>query len=175
MIRKAEPRDTSALLALAAATGVFEPSEAEELLGSALRDVHAGQLGPTHTAFVWEAAELDISGWVYVSAEAHSDRAWQLWWIGVDPASQGKRVGSRLLHFVEEHVQQAGGRLLLIETSSLSTFEHTRRFYTSKGYAECGCIPDFYADGDSKVIFHKKLEESCTLICRVDNLISEPK
>lgn len=102
------------------------------------------------------------SGWVYFSPDAHSERAWQLWWIGVAPGLQGQGIGGKLLAAVEGRVAAAGGRLLLIETSSLGSFEKTRGFYANRGYAECGCIPDFYAEGDGKVIFAKRVAAETT-------------
>lgn len=155
MFRSVTPADKPALLALAAATGVFEPHEAETLLGKVLDDLYAGRLGPGHSAYVWIDKPLDDpSGWVYFSPDAHSNRAWQLWWIGVAPNRQQQGIGSKLIQFVEKWVQGAGGRLLLVGTSSLL---RTRIFYTKQGYAECGCIPDFYADGNGKLIFAKSL------------------
>jgi len=62
-----------------------------------------------------------------------------------------------LLGFVEGHVRAAGGRLLVIESSSQPTFDPVRRFYSKRGYVECGRVPDFYADGDGKVIVAKRL------------------
>jgi hypothetical protein len=51
---------------------------------------------------------------------------------------------------------RSGGRLLLIETSALPAFDSVRRFYAKRGYAEGGCIPDYYADGDGKVSYYKR-------------------
>jgi ribosomal protein S18 acetylase RimI-like enzyme len=82
---------------------------------------------------------------------------WQLWWIGVSPERQGRGIGDQLLRFVEGRVREAGGKLLLIETSSTPALEPTRQFYAKRGYAECGTIPDFYGDGDGKVIYMKRV------------------
>ena len=65
--------------------------------------------------------------------------------------------GDELLKFVEEYVRSANGRVLIIETSSLPKLERTRRFYAKRGYVLCGQVPDFYADGDDKVIFAKRI------------------
>jgi len=61
------------------------------------------------------------------------------------------------LKFVEDHVQNARGRVLVIETSSVPKLERTRKFYAKRGYSACGQVPDFYADGEDKVIFAKRL------------------
>lgn len=158
MLRLAEPADTPALVALGVATGLFQPEEADLLLRSVLDDIHANRLGEGHLAYVWaDAPAGPPAGWVYFSPEAKADGVWELWWIGVDPTRQGRGIGDELLGFVEERVREAGGRLLLISTSSLPPLERTRRFYAKRGYAECGRIPDYYADGDDKVIFAKRV------------------
>ena len=56
MLRPAVPTDTPALIALAAATGIFQPGEAEGLLGGVLEELHAGRLGDGHLAHVWANA-----------------------------------------------------------------------------------------------------------------------
>ncbi|MEY4186129.1 MAG: hypothetical protein RIT02_1163, partial [Planctomycetota bacterium] len=50
-----------------------------------------------------------------------------------------------------------GGRLLLIETSDQGSFERTRQFYRSHGYVEAARIPDYFADGDGKVSFVRRM------------------
>ncbi|QJW99815.1 GNAT family N-acetyltransferase [Frigoriglobus tundricola] len=158
MFRPASPTETPVLVALAAATGIFQPQEAELLLGGVLDDLHAGRLGEGHSAQVWtDSADGPPVGWVYFAPTAKADGVWDLWWIGVAPNRQGQGVGDELLRFVENHVRSAGGRLLLIETSSTPAFDPVRRFYAKRGYSECGVVPDFYAEGDGKVIYAKKI------------------
>ena len=158
MIRPAAPADTPALVALAAATGVFTPDEADALLGGVLADLHAGRLGAGHRADVWADGPADPpAGWVYFAPTPHAEGVWDLWWIGVDPARQGRGVGGDLLRHVEDHARAAGGRVLVIETSGKPAFDGTRRFYARHGYAAGGRVPDFYADGDDKVINAKRL------------------
>ncbi|MBX9584884.1 MAG: GNAT family N-acetyltransferase [Gemmataceae bacterium] len=162
MIRPAAPADTPALVALAAATGIFKPGEAEALLGGVLDALHAGQLGDGHRADVWvDGPDGTPAGWVYFAPTPNADRVWDLWWIGVDPARQGRGVGTGLLRHVEAAARAAGGRLLVIETSSLPALDPTRRFYAKHGYAACGRVPDFYADGNDKVITAKRLTPAC--------------
>lgn len=58
---------------------------------------------------------------------------------------------------VEREVRARGGRLLIIETSALPPTARARRFYERRGYAACGRIPDFYGDGDDKVIYAARM------------------
>ncbi|CAN5913540.1 N-acetyltransferase [soil metagenome] len=158
MFRPAVPNESQQLVALAASTDAFQPGEAEELLGGLLKEFHAGSLGEGHQEQVWADDQTGaVAGWVYFAPSFASEGVWDRWWIGVDPASQGKGVGGRLLEFVESRVQKAGGRLLIIETSSTKPFDSVRRFYAKRDYTDCGRIPDFYAEGDDKVTFAKRI------------------
>jgi GNAT superfamily N-acetyltransferase len=154
MFRPVVPADTPALLALAESTGIFGPGEVDALLGGTLAGLHAGRLGDGHTAWAWGDPP---AGWVYFSPVDHADGVWNLWWIGVEPARQKRGTGGAMLAAVEAHVRGAGGRLLLIETSATPGFDAVRRFYAARGYAGGGTIPDFYAPGDGKVTYHKRL------------------
>lgn len=158
MIRPAIPSDTPSLVSLAVSTGLFLPDEADALLRGVLDELHAGRLGDGHLAQVWvDGPEAVPAGWVYFSRNAMANQIWDLWWIGVAPLRQGQGIGDELLQFVEGHARAAGGRVLIIETSSLPKLERTRKFYAKRGYIACGQVPDFYADGDDKVIFAKRL------------------
>jgi ribosomal protein S18 acetylase RimI-like enzyme len=62
-----------------------------------------------------------------------------------------------LLGHVEQALTARGGRLLLVETSGLPSFERTRAFYRKCGYEEEARIRDFYAAGVDKVVYRKAL------------------
>lgn len=154
MIRPAAADETSLLVALAVSTGLFTPEDADLLLRQTLDDLHAGRLGANHFAFVCTDGDGGAPrGWVYFSENLKSNGVWDLWWIGVGAEFHGRGLGKELLDFVERHVREAGGRLLIIETSSLPPLSRTREFYRRRGYLECGCVPDFYAEGDGKITF----------------------
>jgi len=157
-IFQAVPDDTAVLIGLANDTGIFQPGEVEALFGSVLDDIHAGRQAAGHQAHVClEGSSGSILGWVYFGPSANADGVWDLWWIGVTPTRQCEGVGSHLLRFVEDRVRSSAGRLLVVETSSLPTFESVRHFYRKHQFTECGTIPDFYAAGDGKVIFAKQI------------------
>jgi ribosomal protein S18 acetylase RimI-like enzyme len=154
MLRPAAPADSPALVEIAAATAVFKPHELVALQ-EVLDDYHAANSGYGHRAVVWDAG--GVGGFAYFAPTAMTDRTWELWWIAVAPAGQGRGLGGTLLGHAEAEARAAGGRLLLIETSSTPPYVPTRGFYLRHGYALAAQIPDFYADGDDKVIFSKRL------------------
>lgn len=154
MLRPTVPADTPALVALADRTGVFKPHEIVALR-EVLDDYHAGTYGPGHAARTWDAGG-GPAGFVYYAPTAMTDRTWELWWIAVGTSHQGRGLGGAMLAAVEAAVRAADGRLLLIETSSTPAYAPTRGFYLKHGYTAAARVPDFYADGDDKVIFWKK-------------------
>jgi ribosomal protein S18 acetylase RimI-like enzyme len=158
VLRACEPADTRALVALAEGTGVFKPLEIATL-EQVLLDYHAEERGNGHrcTTLLHERA---VAGFVYWAPAEMTDRSWHLWWIAVRRDVHARGLGAALLAHCEAEVARAGGRLLLIETSSLPVYAATLRFYARHGYGTPSRIPDFYADGDDLLVFRKRLEES---------------
>lgn len=155
-IRPATPADTPTLCALTAGTGVFKPHEID-VLREVLDEFHAGSTGPDHAAVVAEDGGR-IVGYAYYAPDVMTDRTWYLYWIAVDAGVQGRGVGRAIMRHVEDDVRARSGRLMLIETSSLPHSEGTRQFYTRIDYEVTGVIRDFYSDGDSMVVFRKRLQ-----------------
>ena len=155
MLRPTTPDDTPALLALAEQTGVFQPFEVEGF-AEVLDDYHDEEQYNGHLAYTWEE-DGAATGFVYYAPADLTDGTWDLWWIIVAKARQGRGVGARMLDLVEQSVRQEGGRQLLIETSSLPQYEPTRRFYLKYGYQVVARIPDYYAEGDDLIIYFKRI------------------
>jgi ribosomal protein S18 acetylase RimI-like enzyme len=151
----ADARDR--LLAIAEATGLFSPVEAEQMLGGVIDALTAGTLSPLDQALgAHVASDQEAVGWSYFAPDAHADGVWNIWWFGVHPEAHGSGVAQALLQAVEARIAAAGGRLVIIETSDAAGLLRARRFYAREGYAECGRVPDFYAEGESKVIFARR-------------------
>lgn len=145
------------LLAIAIATGLFTADEAEGLLGGVLDRLASRDLAPGDSALVCRTLPGGtVVGWTYFAADQHADGVWNVWWLGVDPGSHGTGAGALLLRHAEAHAAAQGGRLMIIETSAKDSLARARRFYAKEGYSECGCIPDFYGEGDDKVIFSRR-------------------
>ena len=154
-LRPSQPSDSRALLAIAEGTGVFKPIEIQAL-EEVLSDYHAQERANGHRCVTaWQ--EGAPVGFVYWAPAPMTDRTWVLYWIAVRRDLQSLGSGARLLAFCEAEVLAAGGRLLLIETSSLPSYAATRRFYAKHGYQPPAVIRDFYADGDDLLVFRKRL------------------
>lgn len=80
-----------------------------------------------------------------------------LYWIAVDPAEQGRGLGRRLFTAREGEVRMRRGRLLLIETASQAAYAATVRFCEHPGSDLVARI-DYYRLGDDKLVFVKRLK-----------------
>ena len=155
MLRPSQPADSRALLAIAEGTGVFKPIEIQAL-EEVLSDYHAHEHANGHRCVTAWQDDSPI-GFAYWAPTPMTDRTWHLYWIAVRRDLQSLGWGARLLADCEAETLAAGGRLLLIETSSLPSYEPTRRFYTRHGYETSTVIRDFYADEDDLLVFRKRL------------------
>jgi ribosomal protein S18 acetylase RimI-like enzyme len=101
--------------------------------------------------------EGELIGYACYGATPGTLGTYDLYWIAVHPDHQGEGGGSRLLDEVERRLNEREARLLVVETSSRTDYESTRRFYERRQYRECARIADFYAFGDDRLIYAKRL------------------
>ncbi len=108
----------------------------------------------------WFVAEHPAEGVIaiaYCAPERMTNGSWNLLLIAVFKQHQGKGVGSQLIQFVENELKQNNARLLLVETSGMPEYQLTRAFYPQCGYQQIAVIPDYYDQGDDKIVFCKSL------------------
>jgi GNAT superfamily N-acetyltransferase len=152
------PADIAAVRALVAATGFFSAEEvavAGELVEERLARGEASGY-----AFLFADGADGLEGYSCFGPIALTQASWDLYWIAVAPARRGHGLGRRLLQASEAAIAAAGGRAVYAETSSRPLYAPTRAFYLACGYREAASIADFYAPGDGKVIFEKRLGAS---------------
>ena len=102
-----------------------------------------------------EGSQGEILGYICYGKAPLTDAVYDLYWIVVHPDYWSRGPGSALLLRAEDEVKDLKARLLLIETSSLSSYARPRSFYLKHGYRELARVPDYYAVGDHKLIFGK--------------------
>jgi ribosomal protein S18 acetylase RimI-like enzyme len=156
MIRAMEHRDKPAVMALIRATGFFRPAEitvAEELIDVYLSVPEQRD----YTVVVIEDEAGSVAGYLTFGPTAMAVGTYDLYWMAVDPKAQGRGYGRRLVDWLEAYVVKEKGRLIIIETSSTPMYEPTRRFYLGLNYTELARVPDYYEDGDDRIIFIKRL------------------
>jgi ribosomal protein S18 acetylase RimI-like enzyme len=98
-----------------------------------------------------------VMGYICYGPIPMAERTFDLYWIVVAPGFQDQGVGSKLLDFLEEGVRRNGGRMILADTSSIPSYEKTRRFYLQKGFQEVARISDYYTQGNDRITYCKRL------------------
>ena len=96
-----------------------------------------------------------VNGYVCIGPRPLTDGTYDLYWIAVNPKIQSKGVGSRLVKYIEDHLKNKNGRLVLIETSGKEGYDKERKFYEKNNYQKMVEIKDFYRAGDSLVVYGK--------------------
>jgi len=157
-IRQLEPRDRPFIEKIVISSEKFndvEVATALELVDEALdRGEESGYL---FAILEYGKKDRAVQGYACYGPVPLTQGAYDLYWIAVDPASQGKGFGSHLLEYVETDVLSRGGRMILIETSSQESYGATIRFYEHSGYHLAARIRNFYRVGDDKLVFQKEL------------------
>ena len=143
--------DLPGLRAILKTIELFPAEMLTEMVAPFLDDPESGEL--------WFTAERDgrAVGFCYCRPEALTDGTYNLLAIGVSSELQGAGIGRQLMHYCEAQLRAAGHRILIVDTSGSDDFALTRGFYTKLGYAKEAVIRDFWAEGDDKVTFWKKL------------------
>jgi len=150
-----QPADAAAVRALVAETGFFSPQEVEiavELVEETLaRGADSGY------AFVF--AELGGRPVAYscYGPIPGTQSSFDLYWIVVAPRQQRLGLGKQLLLQTEQLASAVQASLVFVETSGRVQYAPTRAFYERMGYRLEATLADFYADGDDKLIYSKRL------------------
>jgi ribosomal protein S18 acetylase RimI-like enzyme len=149
------PQDLDAIRRITVATGYFRDDETEVAVELADERLKRGEASGYH--FVFADTESACAGYACYGPIGCTVSSFDLYWIAVHPELQGAGVGTILIREVERRVAAMGGTRVYVETSSRPSYESTRRFYVRRGYESQAVLEDFYAPGDGKVIFVKRL------------------
>jgi GNAT superfamily N-acetyltransferase len=104
-------------------------------------------------------AELDsrVIGYTCFGPIPCTIASYDLYWIAIHDEFRGQKIGKELLRRSEDIIIGLGGTRVYIETASRNQYEPTRAFYLRCEYREEAVLQDFYAPGDSKVIYVREL------------------
>ena len=154
-IRPLEARDRPEVERIVSGVAVFSPLEVEIALELIDEWLEEGESSGYLTYVLEENDPRMVRGYVCFGPTPLTESTWDLYWVAVDPAAQGKGYGQKLLAFAESEMRRRDGRLLLIETASHEAYGATVRFYERAGYELVSRIRDFYRAGDDKLTFAK--------------------
>ncbi|MEP0806723.1 MAG: GNAT family N-acetyltransferase [Chloroflexota bacterium] len=156
MITTAAEADKPQIADITARAGVFSREEIDSVPAMFDEYLRYGAEVSGYHFIVYREGE-QVLGYAIYGFRDLTDGVYDLYWIAVDPNARRKGVGRKLLTACEDAVREAGGRMLIAETSGTAEYEPTREFYVRTGFVNEATIRDFYKPGDDLKIFVKRL------------------
>jgi ribosomal protein S18 acetylase RimI-like enzyme len=156
IVRDLTALDREPLARMLARIPQFKPDEvavALELIDAAIADAK----GSGYECLVAQG-EGAVVGYTCVGPTPMTESTWDLYWIAVDPAQQGRGIGRALYAAFVARMRTRGGRNIRIETSSKEDYAATGGFYERLGFRIDGRLRDFYAEGDDLLTFYKQVD-----------------
>lgn len=147
--------DVARIERLTQAVGVFRQEEVV-IAGELVNDRLIGKDETYQFLFLRDADEQIIAYSCY-GVICMTDERYDLYWIVVHPALQGKGIGSQLMAETLEHIAAAGGKAVYIETSSTAPYQPAQTLYQKHGFGLEARLKNFYREGDDKLIYTKFL------------------
>ena len=99
MIRLTRPNDKTDLIILAEASGLFEPSQTEEL--ATMLDQHFSRESESQALWFTDDGN-GIVGVAYVAPERMTEGTWNLYLMAIHPDCQRQGRGAALLRYIEQ-------------------------------------------------------------------------
>ena len=161
-LRPDDRRRVSELLVATSAFSADEIGVALELFDEGNRPAQSAESAPVMADYEFVGAydddAGDLLGYACFGPTPSTEGTYDLYWLAVHPAAQGRGAGRALVRRVEQDLAIRGARLLVVETSSRADYARTREFYVRGGYIEAARVRDFYAPADDRIIFTTRLE-----------------
>lgn len=149
-----EPSQRAALEQLLVDTGYFRADEI--VVALEVFDAYCAAPDADYSGHSARAVDGSLAGYVIYGPTPCTVGTWDIYWIAVAPAYQRAGVGTLLIDEVERRLH-GRARMLLVETSGQPLYASTRAFYERRGFDEVARVPDFYADGDDRVILARRI------------------
>lgn len=155
-IRRIAEQDREAVRILLEGTEAFKAHEVDvamELVDIALAQPSEDDYRP----FVLVEEDGTVAAYACFGKNEMTAATYDLYWVATRADRMGRGHGRRIVAFVEEEIRKEGGRLLVIETSSKESYGETRAFYEKIGCTLAARLPNYYDEGDDKLIYLKSL------------------
>jgi ribosomal protein S18 acetylase RimI-like enzyme len=149
------PSDPDAISGIVKASGFF--STEEIALARELAEEKLAQGNASSYQFLFAENENSVRGYTCFGLIPATSGSYDLYWIAVDEQFRSQGLGKELMQKTQHIIRGIGGRLIYVETSSRDQYKPTHSFYESCGYQKEAFLKDFYAAGDSKIIYVKTL------------------
>jgi GNAT superfamily N-acetyltransferase len=154
--RQIDPSDLDVISAIVKSSGFFSAAEIDLALELAADKLAHGI--KSSYEFLFAQDRQVIHGYTCFGLIPATAGSYDLYWIAVDDRSRGTGLGKDLMQKTEEIISSLGGKRIYVETSSRHQYKPTHGFYERCGYIQEALLKDFYAEGDSKVIYSKSIK-----------------
>jgi ribosomal protein S18 acetylase RimI-like enzyme len=148
--------DVSAIQEIVSSTGFFTAAEIAVAVELAEERLSKGAASGYFFLFA-EDTHGRVLGYACYGPVPATEATFDLYWIAVHSDHRRGGLGRQLLTRTEDAIASAGGRDVYVETSSRTLYRPTQSFYAKAGYRLAAEFPDFYAAGDGKLVFVKRL------------------
>ena len=147
--------DPEVIRDLVQSTGVFRPQEVDVAVELVDERLAKGEASGYH--FVFAEGEGLMQGYACYGPIPLTVARYDLYWIAVRQACQGRGVALTLMRDVERLIRAAGGSRIYIETSGRGDHGAARALYEKCDYRQVAALTDFYAPDDDKIVYLKVL------------------
>ncbi len=151
------PADMERIEKLVEITGFFHADEVQVARELVQERLLKGDASGYHFLFAEHYGRL--VGYACYGPIPCTSAGFDLYWVAVHPDYQSRGVGRQLMQLTELKIKEAGGERIYVDTSQRVQYASTRAFYERCGYLQESLLADFYAPGDGKVIYCKKLKQ----------------
>jgi ribosomal protein S18 acetylase RimI-like enzyme len=148
--------DSQHIASLLESTGFFHNYEIEVARELSDMNLEKGAEASGYHFIVAHRSE-EMLGYCCFGLNPCTESSYDLYWIAVHRDQMGHGIGRELMTLAEQSVFNMGGTIVWVETSGRAIYESTRAFYLAIGYEKVAVMPDFYAPGDDKIVFMKRL------------------
>ncbi len=149
-------KDVAAIEEIVASTGFF--SHAEIRLAVELVEERLQKGASSGYFFLFAEDQMGrVQGYACYGPAPATQSTFELHWIAVHRDAQRYGLGQELLARTEASIAAAGGVDVYVDTSSRALYRPTQTFYSRAGYRQVAEFPDYYAPGDGRLVYVKRL------------------
>ncbi len=154
--RQIKSSDIEAIADIVESSGFFSDEEIE--IAIELAEEKLDQKEACSYQFLFAEEEERLIGYTCYGLIPATTASYDLYWIVVAQDLRGHGLGTLLMTETQRLIGLSGGKQIYAETSSRNQYKPTHNFYETCGYKKEAFLKDFYAQGDSKIIYAKVLE-----------------
>ena len=155
-IRNYLPKDYDQVVELFRVLPELFTQRAVENIRRDLKDLEVGDYRNVMGCLVFCRKEKILGALIY-RQDYTGDRVFELKWLAVKKENWYEGIGYHLIRYAENLLEDKA-RLIILYTSNTPIWAGTKDFFRKLGYQETAIIPDFWDDGDDRVVFWKRIK-----------------